>query len=336
MSVSEQPPQTAPRSAPVQALPPRPGGRAAVIVNPNAAQGRTGRRWPALEGHIREALPGCDIQMTTGPHHATTLTRAALRAGYERIISVGGDGTHYEVTNGFFEEGAPLNPHAVFGILNYGTGGDLARTLRVPAGRRAFRYLTEGRTTASDVGRITYRRADGTPGACYWLNTCRIGMGGEVVHRVNNNSKLAGGFFSFAAGTLLTLLNYRDKRMHVTVDGLALDQTVKEIVIAIGQFDGGGMHVAPNARIDDGLFEVYIIGRLTVGAALWNLPLIYRGEMTKRPDLVKYFRARSITVDCSERVYINTDGEMPGYVPASVEILPNALNVITGWATRAG
>jgi len=307
------------------------GDKAAVIVNPRSAHGRTGRRWPALRAAIESALPGAVFFTTEGPRHGTELTRQALRDGFNWIVSVGGDGTHFEVANGFFEDGQPLNPKAVMSILPHGTGSDLARTLGIPRNAwKALPYLHSGAVIQADLGRLTYTDAEGAEGTVYFQNTCRIGMGGEVVDRVNRSSKVLGGFFTFFLATVRALLHYRDKPMRIKVDRIEVEQAVKEVIVAKGQYDGGGMHVAPNARLDNGVFDVYIIGRVGVLDALTSLHKLYLGRLRERPDVVKYFRARHLSFTSTEEVKINTDGEMPGVLPARIDLLPGALRITAG------
>ena len=304
--------------------------KTAFIVNPHAAQGRTRHGWPGLLKSVEKRFSNFDVFVTERPFHAVELTQKALWNGYTRIVSVGGDGTHFEVTNGFFEGARPVNPDAVLSILPYGTGSDLARTLGIPTGARSLPLLASDRVIRADVARITCAGLDGGENMCYFLNTSRIGIGGEVVWQVNHNTKAWGGFVSYCWGTLRALFAYTDKPMKIIIDGETREQVVKEIIIANGCYDGGGMHIAPKAKLDDGLFDIYIIGPVTLFDALISLPLIYRGGLESRPDVVTFLRGKFIQVESPEQVKINTDGEVPGYLPAAIELLPRAISVVTG------
>ncbi|MFO7775064.1 MAG: acylglycerol kinase family protein, partial [Candidatus Hydrogenedentota bacterium] len=101
----------------------------AVVCNPGAGGGRVKREWDELETRLRSVAPRPTILTTRYPGHATALTREALYDGYDRIVSVGGDGTHHEVVNGFFWDGASINPEAALAPLPLGTGSDLVRTI---------------------------------------------------------------------------------------------------------------------------------------------------------------------------------------------------------------
>ncbi|HZI10954.1 MAG TPA: acylglycerol kinase family protein, partial [Myxococcus sp.] len=99
-----------------------------LVVNPRSANGQTGKRWAEIGAQVGKALGDFGHGFTQGGMDAARITRQALEEGYECIVAVGGDGTLNEVTNGFFREGKPINPHAVLGLIPRGTGGDFRRT----------------------------------------------------------------------------------------------------------------------------------------------------------------------------------------------------------------
>src|SRR5215475_1247551 len=106
--------------------------RTVVIVNPSSQGGKLGKRWPELADTIGRAFP-FDEAITKAPGDATRLAREALRAGAERVVAIGGDGTINEVVNGFFDErGAPIAPAASFAVIPFGTGGDFRRSVNMP------------------------------------------------------------------------------------------------------------------------------------------------------------------------------------------------------------
>jgi len=303
--------------------------RVVAIVNPRSAHGRTGRRWPQLRRDIEAVLGPIDAEQTNGPGHATECVRAALRNGAERIISVGGDGTHYEVVNGFFDEKGPIRPEAVMSVLPQGTGNDLARSLGIPKWPHSLAFLAEGRVLQADVGRLSRHEGDATR-AVYFLNTCHAGMGGAVCERVNRKSKAYGGFLTYFWATLVTLLTYRDTPMRVEIDGEVVEQPVKDLILANGQYDGGGMHVAPDARLDSGRFEGFLIGPVSLADALFSLPTLYRGKLHTRPDIIRAFTARHIALGPSDAP-VAADGELPGFPPDTIDLLPGAIR-LTAWA----
>lgn len=300
----------------------------AVIANPAAANGRAGHHLDQVAGRLRDALGPFELLRTERPGHATELTRAALRDGSRRVLSVGGDGTHNEVINGFFAGKQPLNPEATMGVVSYGTGGDLARTLRLRRGTHGLDALPALVPRPVDVGCVTHGLEDGGESVRYFINVADFGAGGQVVKRVNETSKFFGGFASFLYGVLATLATYRNPVVHLEVDGHAMQGRINNVIVANGQYYGGGMHVAPEARLDSGEFEVYVIGDVGTLEAVVNLPKLYRGRLLRRADKVGYFLARRIVARSTEPVLLNLDGEQPGRLPATFEVLPGALSIL--------
>lgn len=303
--------------------------KVAVIVNPRSANGRTGKEWPALEHRFRDVLPKFDVLTTDKPWHAAELTRKALRSGCDRIVSVGGDGTHHEVLNGFFEGYLPINPAATLAIYPHGTGSDLARTLGVLNAANALSLLNGRHSMNVDVGRVTFTSpAEQMQEVRYFINVADFGMGGSVVEHVNRGSKRMGPFLTFLGALLRTLATYRNPTIRIQIDGELLEQRTVNVIVANGQFYGGGIHVAREARMNSGAFEVYVLGDIGFWKALVNLPRFYSGSYVKRADLVRRYTARRVVAQSSERVLLNLDGEQPGSLPAAIEVLPSALRLV--------
>lgn len=303
--------------------------KTAVVINPRAAAGRAGRQWPRVEARLRREIGDWRALHTERPGHATELVRQALKDGFERIVSVGGDGTHHEVLNGFFEDGAPINPEALMAVLPIGTGSDLGKSLRLPRGVDAVPIIAGGRVIRSDVGRVTYRRHDGETASCYFINVADFGAGGAVAEKVNRSSKEFGGFSSFFLGVMQTLWTYRAPQLEIDIDGERSVQRSLGVIVANAEYYGGGIHIAKRARLDDGVFDVFVLGDVSIPRAMLNLRRLYTGDLYDKPHLVRPCRARRMTLSSPDRVLVNLDGEIPGTLPATVEVVPSALKLIT-------
>jgi YegS/Rv2252/BmrU family lipid kinase len=301
----------------------------AVILNPRSGNGRTARTWRRLEPAVRSALGDFTLFLTQRPGHATELTRRALRDGYRRIVSAGGDGTHHEIVNGFFERLVPINPQATLALFPLGTGSDLRRTLNIPSGARAIRHLTSDTVMRVDVGRVRLTGLNGEPSVIHFINALHIGLGGLVAKRVNQGSKWMGGFLSFLKSVVISRLTYSNLPMTVRINGLAYSNCYLEIIVANGQYDGGGMHIAPYARLDSGFFDVYTLGDVGLIDTALNIPRIYKGTLEEHSEVL-YFQATTIEVETDERVLVSPDGELAGVAPLSVEVLPAAIRMVTG------
>lgn len=299
-----------------------------VVVNPASAGGRTLRHWPASHDLLRALGMEFEVHFTTAPADATDAVRAALRTGIRRVVSVGGDGTLNEVVNGFFAEGGePLGDDAVLGIVPSGSGGDFRRAAGIPpATAAAVRLLASGATRRVDVGRIDF----GDRSRRFFINVADCGIGGEVVARVNGNRYKGGGTRGSAVflwESLATLLRYGSRDVRVVVDGAAVERAVQSVVVANGRYFGGGMRIAPHARIDDGVFDVVIVDAMSRGRAIMSMPSLYRGTHVRRRG-VGVLHGRVVHIEHrGTPLLFDVEGEQVGATPATITCLPAAIRL---------
>lgn len=302
--------------------------RTAVLVNPWSANRRTAKRWPALKRAIDEAIGPFTPLITEHGGHATQLVRQALRDGHDRIISVGGDGTHCEVVNGFFDGTAMINPDALLSLLPQGTGSDLARTLGISKRQSVAELLAADTTAAVDVGRVAYATEEGGTELRHFINVAHIGMGGDVAERANRTTKVFGGFASYLWSVMRTLMAHKNAEMTLTIDDVCFTRRCRDVIIGNGRYEGGGMLSAPEASLDSGTFDVYVLGDISSAQVVANLHRLYTGRLMERPDLAQQFKARRLVAESPERVLLNLDGEQCGMLPATFDVLPGALKLL--------
>lgn len=304
-----------------------------AVVNPKSQNGALGRRWPDVARVLRRELDSFETAFTDGPGHAVELVSAALRAGARRVLAVGGDGTINEVANGFFDGDQPISPEAVLGLVPFGTGGDLRRTVGLPKGwAQAIQVLASGSERTIDVGHLEYRGPDGDTRSRIFVNIASFGISGLVDRLVNESSKRMGGRVSFMIGSLRATWRYANQRVRISFDDDpqdAVDMTINTVAVANGRYFGGGMLVAPEAEIDDGFFDVVAIGDVSRREMILSSPRLYRGTHLSM-DKVSHRRARAVRAEPvgDERVELDVDGETPGTLPAAFRVLPRALRLM--------
>ena len=198
--------------------------KTAVIVNPYSANGKTRKKWPVLRERIQEVIGDFTTYITERPGHASDLTRQALREGHDRIVSVGGDGTHHEVVNGFFDGYLPINPAATLAIFPHGTGSDLVRTVGVTSTTEALEALKGGHTQNIDLGRSTFTLESGEPKARYFINVADFGAGGAVVERVNGAKKRLGPMLTFFVALLRTVFTFKAPEVKLQLNGEIIER----------------------------------------------------------------------------------------------------------------
>lgn len=300
-----------------------------VVVNPHSANGRTGKRWEQISDALRAAIGTFDSAMTSRPMEAPDIAREAICKGYEMIVSVGGDGNNNEVVNGFFDGENAINKDAVFAVIPGGTGGDLARILGVRGVslEECVNTLKGRDALRSDAGRVRFMSHSGKEDTRYFINIADAGIGGEVVAIVNRTTKFFGGKASFFIGSLRGSLSYRNRQMKFSVDGgPEKDGKFYMIAAALGQYFGGGMRAAPASVHNDGLFDIMLFGDMSFMETLKLGIKIYSGShMTM--DKIERVQGKILKISSDEKVYLDIDGEQPGVLPATFEILPGSLRM---------
>jgi YegS/Rv2252/BmrU family lipid kinase len=301
--------------------------RTLVIVNPRSGGGATKRRWRALEPRVREALGALEVEHTRGVRDAERLAREAVRAGIERLVVAGGDGTLAEVATGLLR--AQLAEYAEVALLPMGSGCDFARSLGIPRDPvAALAALCRGKARRVDAGHARYAGRDGAPADSYFVNAASFGVSGRVVE-LAQRMKWLGGTPAFAVATVRALLRYECARAAVRVDGeLACDEGVALVAAANGRRFGGGMQIAPDARLDDGWLDVVCVANTTALRLIPKLPKLYRGTHLADP-VVRVRRGRRIEADAAPgTVPLELDGEPVGSLPVQIELLPGALSIV--------
>ncbi len=288
------------------------------------------RHWDEIAASMKKHLGDFEYVMTTRPCEAMDLTRQAVKEGFEMIVAVGGDGTNNEVANGFFENGQMINPDIVMASIPQGTGGDFRKTTGLPKDiHKAAAWLSGRETRTIDLGHMTLIDHEGNACVRYFVNMATFGIGGEIDRRVNTTTKVFGGFASFAWASLASTLSYKNKPVEITIDGESIGvRKVYSCGVCNGRYCGGGMMFAPDAKLDDGLFDIVLMEDLALFETLMQMPKIYKGEHVKHPKISVY-RGKEVKAVSEAEVLHDIDGEAPGRLPSEYKILPGVLKIKT-------
>jgi YegS/Rv2252/BmrU family lipid kinase len=301
-----------------------------VIVNPESAKGETRKRWGQIRDGLRHFIHEFKFEFTERPAHAIEIARDSLKNGTELIIGVGGDGTLHEIANGFYESSRPINPEAALGIVPSGTGCDLTRSLGIPAKLgRAMAVLQDAPTNPMDIGKVSFQSTDGKLIERYFLNVADFGLGGEVVREVNRK-RLERRTSSYVKCLVTTMLRYRNKKVRIRIDGRELPQEEYLIgAIANGRIFGKGMKIAPEARLDDGLFDaVFVRGMKLFEFCRQGWKLVNGSHLGYRKvDWIRGRRVEAFPDETEGPILLEMDGEQLGRLPATFEIVPRGLLV---------
>lgn len=306
-----------------------------VICNPVSGSG-TG---PAVLTALRRLLDrervryACEFSSRRGD--PARLARSAVLMGCSAIVAIGGDGTFFEVVNGVMDPEVPASgnggsPDLAVGLLLAGRGSDFGRSAGIPSDvESACRRILEGRTQLADLGHVTYTAMQGGERSRFFANAAGLGFDGEVTVRANSAPRvMGGGTVPYLTSLLATLGTYRNKQVSVRVDEEdEWHARVNSVIVANGQFFGGGMKIAPGASLSDGLFDIVVLGDLGKLDLVRNVPRVYVGTHVTHPK-VRVLQGREVAVDSSDRMLLQADGEVLGKAPATFRIVPGALRLI--------
>ena len=301
-----------------------------IISNPASANGQVGRKWDRIYSQIKENYGGpFDVVQIERRGHATELSREAVAAGYELVVALGGDGTANEVVNGLLTGAEPAVLGVAFGFLPYGSGNDLSRSLGIPkALPHSARELAVCPERRIDVGKVSAAGAEGPSGGVrYFINVADFGAGGAVAEKVNSTSKAFGVKASYMWGILSTMISFDNPNITFSIDGdTECDAVVNDFIIANGRYFGGGLMPAPDAKMDDGLFDIVTLGDIGFIESVLNLPRLMRGTHLTHPK-VRFHRGKRVVARAEDRVLVEAEGEVLGFLPATFEIIHRALRV---------
>jgi YegS/Rv2252/BmrU family lipid kinase len=315
----------------------------AVIINPASASGRTASRWRRIVEHLEAGGEAFEVMLTTAPGDAIELARRAVRDGMTGLVVLGGDGTVGEVVGGCIEAdgSAPVRDGIDISIIHQGTGGDLARGLGIPKDESAaIDVALTGVPRPIDAGVVRFARMDGLdpcvaaqPDGTFvrgFVANSNVGMGSEVVQKVTGRLKKLGNNGAFAVATVGCLARNRERRVLLTFDdGLEAELEIVDVSICNNRYMGGGMLAAPDARLDDGLLDVIMIGGAGRLKLLRTFPKIYKGTHVHDP-LVRVQQTAQLLVDVPDGARpegVVVDGEPVGQTPATWRVLPKAIAV---------
>ncbi len=290
----------------------------ALLVNPASAGGKTLRLLPQVEQALDARRAVFRVQRTKGIEHGVEQAQLAVEAGEVPVV-MSGDGLLGAVGGAMAGSDTPL------GIIPGGRGNDLARVLGIPNDPEgAVAALFSGQSRRIDVGEANGKR---------FLGIVSIGFDSECNRRANE-VKLIRSNLVYVYSLFRTLVSWKPARFTIRVDDERTRFTGYSVSVANNSTFGGGMRIAPDADLEDGLFDVIAIGAVGKLRFLANLPKVFKGTHVDGDD-VRVFRAPHLELSASKPFPVYADGEHLTDLPASLRVLPRALSVLVPAAADA-
>jgi YegS/Rv2252/BmrU family lipid kinase len=290
-----------------------------LLYNPAAGRGLAPRLRDRAIRAARRAWPDLELLETGAPGDGVRLAAEAARAGMERLLVVGGDGTVHEAANGLLGAGAGSAP--ALGVIPSGTGNDFAKLVGTAhcSPEEAVRRIAAGRLQRFDVGAAW--------GECF-VNSLGVGFDADVAFELRTVRRLRGTA-AYGLALLRTLKRLRGRELSLELAGERWDGKWSAVVFGNGPVEGGSFRLTPAARPDDGVLDLCAVTELSVPRLLFLLPTLFWGGHGRFPE-VRLRRVTSVTLRAPEPLMAHLDGEIraPGAREVTVTVRPGALPVL--------
>ena len=290
-----------------------------LVYNPFAGHGRAKNRLTYIESLFNKYQIEFDLALTEYPEHGIDITSKADFSKYDGIVAAGGDGTLFEVINGYFKNTS--EKQIPIGILPIGTGNAFARDLELKQTQleEAIEIISNKKIRKVDVGKfITH----GEP--LYFLNI----IGAGFVVDVNKTAKLfkVFGNFSYTIGVLYRILVLKFSKIELEFDGKTIETDSTFIEVSNTRYTGADFLMAPSAKIDDGLLDITLVKKISRLRLLKGLTKIFTGEHIRFEE-IDTFKTSKIRIEYNQPKILTPDGELLGITPVEIECLKHAIEV---------
>lgn len=285
--------------------------RAVVVVNPVAGGGQSVKSLPAVEQALNELSVTYRVEITSGLEHAAELAGTAGSNG-ELVVAVGGDGLIGCLAGA-------LKPYrGCLAVVPSGRGNDLARLLNIPKDPyEATVMAVQGSEKTIDLA-----EANGKP----FLSVASYGFDSEA-NRIANETKLPLGRAVYLYGAAKAIAGWEPARFTVGLDGTERSFLGYSVAVGNSKVYGGGMYVAPDAQLDDGLLDVVMIKDQPKHRFVTDMRKVFSGTHTELPA-VEVVRAKTVDLDADRTFQVYADGDPIGETPLQIKVIPEAVRIV--------
>ena len=299
-----------------------------IVFIVNNKNNRLAKVLPGIQQYCEQAIPRkAHFIFTEQKKHAIELARQATEVGCDFLIAVGGDGTLHEVINGLMQSDIPPGRSPAVGLLPYGSANDFARTAGVSRSIEELIDLIQTNSTQKiDLGKIELVQSGETR---YFINIAGVGLGPEVVRNMEQSTGILGPGFHYFQNIIKGFLSYKKKQLSCSNTSWEWKGRLLQMAIANGRYFGRAICIAPEAKLNDGRFQISIFGDLSIWDYLKNLSKLKKGVKINHPQ-VSYSQAKQVLLESEEPCGLEADGEYVGVTPAKIIVLPEVISFLNG------
>lgn len=293
--------------------------KALIIYNPHAGHGRARKLLPIFKDYLQQKEIEAEVLLTTHQGHGVQLCREADFSSFDVVIASGGDGTVFEVLNGYYQNNTETKPP--FAIVPNGTGNAFVRDMGLAPGdwKRAIDILLLKTIREIDVARFKTTNA-----AYYYLNIVGFGFVSEVNEASLKYKRLGNAAYILAVFTSLAQL--KTYPLTIEMDGHSIQRENVFVEVSNSRYTGTNFLMAPNAELDDGLLDITLLNKISRFKILKVFPSIFKGEHTQFEE-IETFQAKKIKITTDNPMKLSADGELLGETPIAIDCLHKDLKI---------
>lgn len=298
--------------------------RTILVVNPAAGHGRGQKVFERIEPRLQAEYPGLEVRFSGYAGHAVEIGREIAGGTYDRLLCLGGDGTPYELINGLYADGRPARRPEI-GQIPAGTGNSFLRDFGVTTPEEALDAIAAGRRRSVDL--IEFEEQEhGRTVRRYALNIIGVGLIADILRLTNERLKFMGPA-GYSAAVLARLARGMSNRIVIQADDRRLEAENSALVVSNSQFTGGKMRIAPRADTGDGKADLVLFNDVNRREIVAIFAGVFSGRHADHPK-VHMRQAAAITVESDPPLRLMADGELIGWTPLRLKVLPAELVIL--------
>jgi diacylglycerol kinase (ATP) len=264
-----------------------------------------------------------EVLETQYANHARQLAAEAVLKKPDVIISAGGDGTLNQVLNGMMRFGNENLP--ALGLIPLGSGNDFANSASLNADPDLLLdLLARNQPKPTDIGKVVCRNGKNEEITHYFINVCSLGMGPATVKRMEKAPTWLGADLKYLLSIVQTFFTHKPEQVEVETSSWNWKGSARVVAIANGQSFGNKIYIAPDAKMDDGVFSTFIASNLPLLKFLLYLQKL-KSKKKITDDQIIYNNTEKVEVRSENDVMLETEGELIGFLPASIKMLPSQI-----------
>lgn len=295
-----------------------------LIFNPAAGKGKGKKNFDAVLSALSEKFKNLEVKRSEHPGHIVEISKIAVRDGCQRIISIGGDGTPFEIINGVYADGKP--GHEIeLGMIPAGTGNSFIRDFDEVFPEKWVEHVLNGKTRKVDMVEFTYFK-QGKEVKNYYINILGIGLIADILKLTNEKLKFLGTM-GYSMAVLIRLFKGMNNRMKVTIDDQTFELKNSALVISNSKYTGGEMKIAPMADTKDGKVDMIVFNEVNRREIINIFANVFKGKHVNHPK-VKVFNGSEMEIDAEPQQLLMADGELLGETPMKLKVLPGELKIL--------